>query len=564
MSELKSPFAFETESGKLVEKEKVSKILTARQCQPNFEDYLQQYSKPQQAELSVLFETAVSVIQSYLQLPTPLLLVNSNHWLSAKQLFKQVLPEQQYKQYLLNYDQETLFGRLSVDTQGQLIFKEGELNLAKDGLLILNISPLLVNPSLWFMLKSVLQRGFFLANDAVNAEKIKQPLPDLSKRKIHTKLVLVANRLQMEELIQIDPEYAQLSSLFCELPTHIKINQQSSNAVVSYIQNVAQKLKFKPLQDNAISALLTHLSKLAEHQQQLFFSPSKIKQLIEYAQLFNSQNQVDKENLLQCFEQIENAQAQPRQFSEQSILEGQINLQLSGEKVGQINGLSVVELLGYPCQFGEVFRISASDMLGDGEIIDVERKVELAGNIHAKSTLIVQGYLNHFFSHINAFPFSCNLVFEQSYQESDGDSASLAILIAVSSCYAQLAVKQNIFVTGSLDQHGNVLAIGGINHKIKAVTRLFELNLLSESVEIVIPLANQINLNLDSNTLTLIEQAKIKIHGITHCHQAFPILLNVSFEELLSTISQRIDKMHKEEESDSLRSWFTKLFTNSH
>jgi Lon-like ATP-dependent protease len=128
-----------------------------------------------------------------------------------------------------------------------------------------------------------------------------------------------------------------------------------------------------------------------------------------------------------------------------------INLQLSDKKIGQINGLSVVELIGSSSEFGEIFRVSASDMIGDGEIIDVERKVELAGSIHAKSTLIVQGYLNHFFTHIVSFPFSCNVVFEQSYQESDGHSASLAVLLAATSCYSHLPIQQNLLVTGALD-----------------------------------------------------------------------------------------------------------------
>ncbi|WP_413698655.1 hypothetical protein ACLKMH_13630 [Psychromonas sp. KJ10-10] len=99
------------------------------------------------------------------------------------------------------------------------------------------------------------------------------------------------------------------------------------------------------------------------------------------------------------------SQSNAQDFSDQALIEKQLKIQLHGEMIGQINGMSVVELMGYPTEFGEIFRISASDMVGDGEIIDVERKVELAGNVHAKSTLIVQGYLNHLFTHIANFPF---------------------------------------------------------------------------------------------------------------------------------------------------------------
>ena|GEM_PF-2885071 len=533
--------------------------LTALQCTTNFEHYLSQYKKPKSGELSQLFPDAVSIVSHYLQLPTPLLLINSRHWLSAEQMLKQVIPTALSAHYLLSYNQERLFGRLSLINNDQLDFADGQLKKSNNGVLVLNISPLLVDPALWFMLKSVLQRGYLQASDAVNAEKIKQILPDLSTQTINTKVILVASRLQLEELIQIDPEYSQVSSLFCELANQVPATQNSVDSIVSYCHNLTNELGLDKLNDEALSTLLNFLSIQCEHQQQLLFSPELIKQALQYANLFTDNKQVTKLDLVAYFDEIDQAQSLARKYSEQSLLEGQVNLQLSGENIGQINGLSVVELLGYPCEFGEVFRISASDMIGDGEIIDVERKVELAGNIHAKSTLIVQGYLNHFFSHISAFPYSCNLVFEQSYQESDGDSASLAILLAVSSCYAQFPVKQNIFVTGSLDQHGNVLAIGGINQKIESVSRLFELGLLKEPVLIVMPKANQINLTLNLNTLALIESGKINIHAISHCHQAFPLLLGKTFEQVIKAINVRIEIAAKEEMEESSGNLFSRL-----
>ncbi|WP_354624471.1 S16 family serine protease [Psychromonas sp. MME2] len=173
--------------------------------------------------------------------------------------------------------------------------------------------------------------------------------------------------------------------------------------------------------------------------------------------------------------------------------------------------------------------------------------------------LIVQGYLNHFFTHINNFPLSCNVVFEQSYQESDGDSASLAILLAVISCYAKRPLAQNLFVTGSLDQQGNVLAIGGINQKIHAITRLFNLQLLTEAVSVIIPKANQINLTLDSQTLLLVENKMINIYAIDHCQEAFPLSMNCSFSDVIEQINDRIETINKDEDNDINDSWLTKL-----
>lgn len=539
----------------------INKPLDATQCSVNLDAYIKK-SQASTTGLSQLFPDAASIVSNYLKLPTPLLLINSRYWQSAVEMLEEVIPSTVSAKYLLSYNRENLFGRVSIGNDKQLNFSEGQLAQSNKNILVLNISPLLVEPGLWFMLKSVLQRGYLQASDAVNAEKIKQVLPDLSTQIVHPKIILVASRLQLEELIQIDPEYAQVSSLFCELASQVPVNQTSIDAVVGYCNKITNEKNIGLLDYKALSTLLTFLVTQCQHQQQILFSPELIKDVLQYALLFSENKQINSADLVACFKEKELAQSLPRRYSEQSLIEGQINLQLSGQKVGQINGLSVVELLGYPCEFGEVFRISASDMIGDGEIIDVERKVELAGNIHAKSTLIVQGYINHFFSHINAFPYSCNLVFEQSYQESDGDSASLAILLAVCSCYAKLPVNQNVFITGSLDQHGNVLAIGGVNQKIESVTRLFELGLVSEPVLIVMPAANKINLTLNASTIALIESGKILIHPIAHCHQAFPILLEKSFEDTIKIINDRIEKTVKEEMNELSGGFFSRVINS--
>lgn len=533
--------------------------LTAMQCTSDFSGYIEQYSASDQPAFSQLFPNATAIVSKYLKLPIPLLLVNSRYWLNAKQVLKELIPSELPADYLLSYNQESLFGRVSSTATGAVEISDSLLTKYNHGGLVLNISPLLVDPSLWFKLKSVLQRGYLLASDAVNAEKVKEVLPNLESNSVNIKLMLVATRLQLEELIQIDPEYTQISSLFCELASQVPVSQDAVTTIIDYCHSLTKQLNIEPLDNKAISTLLKALSTESQHQQQLLFDPEFIQQTIEYANLFTNEKKVTAIDLNNYFKEISEAHSLARKYSEQSLLEGQVNLQLTGEKIGQINGLSVVELLGYPCEFGEVFRISASDMIGDGEIIDVERKVELAGNIHAKSTHIVQGYLNHFFSHISAFPYSCNLVFEQSYQESDGDSASLAILLAVSSCYAKCPVKQNVFVTGSLDQHGNVLPIGGVNQKIESVSRLFELGLVTSPVTIVMPKANIINLTLNDYTLQLIEQGQILVQAISHCHQAFPILLDKCFEDIIKVINNRIELANKEEMEESSTGLFSRL-----
>ena len=407
---------------------------------------------------------------------------------------------------------------------------------------------MLVNPNLWFLLKAFLISRKIPATSAVNGDKLKGQCPIEPSKKLKTKIILVANRYQLDELTQIDPEYNQVGSLFTELSSEIKATDENIQALQRYCQQLVKQRSLPKLSTDALALLFHHLSSKCEHQQKVLFAPEIIENLLRYAKLFlTEQTEISAVHLQKALDIQAQAQSLAQKFSEQALLEKQLRVQLKGEEIGQINGMSVVELMGYPTEFGEIFRISASDMIGDGEIIDVERKVELAGNIHAKSTLIVQGYLHHVFTHTANFPLSCNVVFEQSYQESDGDSAALAILLAVISCYAQRPLAQNLFVTGALDQHGNVLAIGGINQKINAVTRLFNVGLLNDPVTILIPQANQINLTLEENTLKLISSGKINIYGINHCQEAFPLAMKLNFESVIKLINQRIEVLHKEE-----------------
>jgi len=533
--------------------------LTVTQCHVDFRALISSpFDFEKELDISALFPHASPVINRYFKLNTPLLLVNTLEWETAVEVIEQVKPATTKVTSLLNYNQQDLFGRVEIDAEKQIQYRQGLLQQSDHAVFLLNISPLLVSPELWFQLKAFMQRGFLRINDAVNADKIRQVLPDLPTIMSPTKIILMASRSQLAELMQIDPEYTQVPSLFCELATQLPVTQQNCRLIAHYCQDFCCQSNIQLIDDNALITLLAFLVKACQHQQKILFSPQVIKELIVYANVLTKQSTLNRETLLAVINETELAQSLPRQHSEQGILEEQIKLQLSGEVVGQINGLSVVELLGYPCEFGEVFRISASDMIGDGELIDVERKVDLAGNIHAKSLLIVQGYINHLFNHVSTFPYSCHLVFEQSYQESDGDSASLATLSAALSCYAQHPIKQDVFVTGSLDQQGNVLAIGGINQKIEAVTRLFEIGLLAGPVTVVIPASNVINLTLNNQTLAFIEAGKIIVKPVQHCQQAFPILMGKTLPQLLTMINHRVEKTLKSEAEETSESLVTR------
>jgi Lon-like ATP-dependent protease len=535
--------------------------LSSFQCTTDFSSQLSNPIELDDDWISI-FSVASQRIHHFFKLPQPLLLLNAQYWHAAKEIAEFCNGQQRPFLTLQSYDQEVLFGRINLINGEQKSAQQGEISNLEEGVLVLHISPLLVNPKLWFLLKSFLLNQRIPSMGAINSDKLRGENPKHLNKKINTKIILVANRYQLDELTQIDPDFSQINALFAEVSGDIKRSDKNIQSLHHYCQDLISRKSLKSLTDSAMNTLFIHLSRLCDHQNKLLFSPKLIESILLYAQLLQSEEApleqlINAKYIQQALDIQHKAQSNAQDFSDQALVEKQLKIQLQGEMIGQINGLSVVELMGYPTEFGEIFRISASEMVGDGEIIDVERKVELAGNVHAKSTMIVQGYLNHFFTHMANFPLSCNVVFEQSYQESDGDSASLAILLAVTSCYSHTPIAQNLFVTGALDQHGNVLAIGGINQKIESITRLFTLGLLTESVSVLIPQANQINLILSDTTLALIKTKKINIHAIQHSIEAFPVAMSHSFEAVFEMINKRILCLHKEED-DEPQSFVTK------
>ena len=186
-----------------------------------------------------------------------------------------------------------------------------------------------------------------------------------------------------------------------------------------------------------------------------------------------------------------------REQTYDGILQEQIYVATEGEMVGQINGLSIIEYPGTPLSFGEPSRISCIVQFGDGEIVDVERKNELAGNIHSKGIMIAEACLANVLELPSQLPFSASLVFEQSYGEIDGDSASLASFCVLLSALSSLPLPQSIAITGAIDQFGLVHAVGGVNDKIEGFFTICQRRGLTGKQGVMIPSAvlNQLSLS---------------------------------------------------------------------
>ncbi|WP_305809566.1 S16 family serine protease, partial [Sodalis-like endosymbiont of Proechinophthirus fluctus] len=227
------------------------------------------------------------------------------------------------------------------------------------------------------------------------------------------------------------------------------------------------------------------------------------------------------------------------------IAEGQIMVETEGQVIGQVNALSVLDFPGHPLPFGEPSRISCVVHFGDGEINDVERKAELGGNIHAKGIMIMKAFLMSALKLNQQMPFSASMVFEQSYSEVDGDSASLAEGIALISALANKPINQQIAVTGSVDQFGRVQPIGGINEKIEGFFSLCQARKLTGAQGVIFPTANVRHLCLNDDVIEAVREGKFSLWAVETINETLEILTAMPFDHdkrpsLLASIRERI------------------------
>lgn len=234
-------------------------------------------------------------------------------------------------------------------------------------------------------------------------------------------------------------------------------------------------------------------------------------------------------------------------------------IQLKGKKTGRINGLSVILLHSSLADFGQVNQVSARVALGSGNFINIEREVNLSGDLHDKGVFILQSYIKGMFSHIQSFGLDASILFEQNYSPIDGDSASCAELLAILSALAGLEIPCNIAVTGALSQYGEILPVGSVNTKISAWYEIIQIVGNSrDKYSVYIPTANLRDLNLPSPIRKAMDKGKFQIFTCSHVEELIPEVFGIPAGKfgkngkyppgsLFHLIEERIDRKKEEE-----------------
>jgi len=452
-------------------------------------------------------------------------------------------------------EMEQLFGCVR-SHKDRIQLEPGLIHRANGGTLILSLRSFLAQPLLWMRLKKCVEQGFV---DWISQDE-RRPLPvSIPPLPLQLNLVLCGDREALAEFQELDPETHEMS-IYTEFEENIQVlDEDDMFSWCRWTVDLAKQANLPIPEADFWPELIKEGVRYSGDQETLPLCPRWLLRQIRESSLMGES--ISAETLRDALDARLWRENYLNERMRDEILLKQILIETEGEVVGQINGLSVVEYPGHPRAWGDPSRITCVVHPGDGEFTDVERKAELGGNIHAKGMMIMQAYLIAELELEQQLPFSASLVFEQSYSEVDGDSASLAELCALISALANQPVNQQIAVTGSVDQFGNVQPVGGLNEKIEGFFDICHQRDLTGQQGVIIPACNVRHLCLNQEVVNAVEQGRFHIWAIDRADEALPLLTgkewnieNVEGDCLLGTIQERISQLNQQQDI-SHRPW---------
>lgn len=456
----------------------------------------------------------------------------------------------------------TLVGSYTCNEKGDIVTSNsGLLDKADGGFLVIPVTLLLANPASWQVLKSVLL-GKEVNPINANPQRIATNPPT---KRYTIKIVIAGDRHQLADFEYIEPEAHSGLALFSEIENEVAL---SANNIESYLGFVAWIVKTHRLPTLSFGALHRLMIAGARYTEDQHYMPIE---LLWYLALFqeaklSSNGKVLSEQDIEIA--LENRYYRESYLPERAladITDGQVIIETTGECVGQVNGLTVIDVPGHPMSYGEPARISCVIHFGDGDISDVERKAELGGNLHAKGMMIMQAFVSSALQLDEPLPYSASVVFEQSYSEVDGDSATLAELCSFVSALSEYPINQQIAVTGAVDQFGRVQAVGGLNEKIEGFYHVCKHQGLTGNQGVILPKTNLKHLALNKDVVESIKNNQFHIWSVSTVDEAVPILMGKPFrgddeESVISKIAQRIENFERHEHPqgivERIKNWF--------
>jgi predicted ATP-dependent protease len=415
------------------------------------------------------------------------------------------------------------FGALVTDFT---LVRPGALHRANGGYLVLDAHKLLVQPFAWEELKRALRAREIrietperLLGFAGTSTLEPRPIP------LDLKVVLVGDRLVWHLLSMLDPEFGQLFKVEADFEDAVARSPEADADFARLVATIARREGLRPLDRGAVERVLREASRRAEDSTRVSTDVDAVRDLLREADHHAGRagrSVVSAADVRAAVGAQERRAGRIRERMQEELLRGTLVVETRGARVGQVNGLSLVSLGRHA--FGRPSRITARIRLGRGEVIDIEREVELGGPVHSKGVLILAGYLGGRYCRDRPLTLAATLGFEQSYSGVEGDSASSAELYALLSAIAEVPVRQSLAVTGSVDQLGRVQAVGGVSEKVEGFFDLCRARGLTGEEGVLVPAANVPHLVLRDDVVAAVAEGTFRIYPVETVDQGIELL----------------------------------------
>lgn len=409
-----------------------------------------------------------------------------------------------------------------------MLVRAGALHRANGGILVLDAAELLSHPHAYPALKRALREGSCVIQDPEDFSGGPSTITlTPATIPIRLQLVLLGTLDDYIVLREYDSEFAKLVKVRADFEDTTDLLRSSAEGFARFVASVCRERSLLHFSAEGVAALIELSSRMAGRKDELSLRLDAVRSMLVEAEYWARQSggqQVGREHVEKCAYQMRRRSSlflrrTLKAFERESLL-----VTVDGERVGQVNGLAVLGV--GDILFGMPARITAKTFVGESGVVNIERETELSGQIHSKAVLILNGYIGWLYARRRALALAASITFEQNYSLIEGDSASIAELVALLSSLSGLPVRQSLAITGSMSQHGEVQPIGGVSEKVEGFFRVCALRGLTGTQGVVIPIQNVAELNLDQDVAEAIDAGRFHVWAVTDVDQAIALMLN--------------------------------------
>jgi lon-related putative ATP-dependent protease len=427
-----------------------------------------------------------------------------------------------------------VFGRIekraymgAVNTDFTLVVAGSLLN-ANGGYLVMEIEPLLMHPYVWESLKRALQTKSLTIEDLAEESAFgttslrPEPIP------LEVKAILMGSYEAFEILQNYDSKFNKIFKVRADFDQEVTRTRETEQLYARFIARVCREEQLLPFNPRGVAAIVEFGEKYVSDQNKLSIRFGPLLGVLKEADYWARSQKakvISERHVVRAFQEHRFRYSLYEQKVHESYRDGSIIIDVTGAVVGQINGLAVYQIGEY--SFGRPVRITAEAFMGKAGVVNIEREADLSGSTHDKGVLILSGYLGRVFAQHHALSLAISITFEQSYSDIDGDSASATELYAILSSLSGIPIKQGIAVTGSVNQKGQIQAIGSVNQKIEGFFEVCREKGLTGEQGVIIPAANAQNLMLRKDVIDAVRKKQFHIYRASAVEEGIEILTGV-------------------------------------